>query len=106
MKLHLPLRLLASLLVALGVASTSAFADASYTHTSADMGNIMCVGDSITHGVSSASYRWPLFKILVDNGYNFNEVGVMTGRSPGGGLPPFFLSPVFSTRSEGGFVLE
>ncbi len=82
MKLHLPLRLLASLLVALGVASPSAFADASYTPTSADMGNIMCVGDSITHGVSSASYRWPLFKILVDNGYNFNEVGVMTGNDP------------------------
>lgn len=29
-----------------------------------EMGNVMYVGDSITHGVNSASYRWALHKIL------------------------------------------
>ncbi len=47
----------------------------------------MYIGDSITHGVDSASYRWPLFKIWVDNGIRQQEVGVNTGNWRGGVRP-------------------
>ena len=40
------------------------------------LGRIMFVGDSITHGFGTSSYRWPLHKILVDNGVQFVAVGV------------------------------
>ncbi len=50
----------------------------------AELGNVMYVGDSITHGVDSASYRWPLFKIWVDNGIAQQEVGVNAGNWRGG----------------------
>ncbi len=52
-----------------------------------DLGNIMYVGDSITHGVAAASYRWPLFKIWVDNGIAQKEVGVHS-RNHSGGVQP------------------
>lgn len=44
-----------------------------------DLGRVMFIGDSITHGVGSASYRWPLHKILVDNGVCFEVIGVTEG---------------------------
>ncbi len=50
----------------------------------AELGNVMYVGDSITHGVASASYRWPLFKIWVDNGISLTEVGVHANNHSGG----------------------
>ncbi len=51
------------------------------------LGNVMYVGDSITHGVAAASYRWPLFKIWVDNGIEQKEVGVHA-RNHSGGVAP------------------
>ncbi len=82
MKLHLPLRLLSALLAVIGMASTQAAAT-TYTPGS-DLGTVMYVGDSITHGVGAGSYRWALFKILTDNGITQDEVGVKTGNHSGG----------------------
>ncbi len=42
----------------------------------AELGRVMFVGDSITHGYGTSSYRWDLHKILVDNGVKFSVVGV------------------------------
>ena len=61
--------------------SIPAAADLSTDYT---LGDVMYVGDSITHGVSSASYRWVMHKILVDNGISYDEVGVNTGNYSGG----------------------
>ena len=47
------------------------------------VGNIMYVGDSITHGVNSASYRWQLHKIFADNSISYTELGINTGNTPG-----------------------
>lgn len=44
-----------------------------------DLGKVMFVGDSITHGYGAPSYRWPLHKIWVDNGVRFTVVGVTQG---------------------------
>ncbi len=52
-----------------------------------NLGNVMFVGDSITHGVAAASYRWPLFKIWVDNGIELKEVGVHAKNHSGGVQP-------------------
>ncbi len=79
MKLHLPHALLTSLLAA----SFVSIASASST-SSTDLGTVMYVGDSITHGVNSASYRWELHKIFVDNGFTCDSVGVKTGNYSGG----------------------
>ncbi|MBP3301829.1 MAG: hypothetical protein J6L64_01675 [Opitutales bacterium] len=49
-----------------------------------NLGNVMFVGDSITHGVNSASYRWEMHKILVDNGVLYNGVGYKSGHHSGG----------------------
>lgn len=54
---------------------------------SADLGNVLYIGDSITHGYATPSYRWALHKILVDNGVKYEEVGVETGNR-GEYLPP------------------
>ncbi len=67
----------------MGLASTATPAAADYTPT-ADLGNVMYVGDSITHGYGAASYRWALLKILTDNGISQNEVGVATGNQKNG----------------------
>ena len=48
------------------------------------MEQVMYVGDSITHGVNSASYRWAFHKILVDNGIDSTAVGYKTGNHSGG----------------------
>ncbi len=44
-----------------------------------DLGNVMYIGDGITHGVAGRSYRWQLFKIWADNGITQKEVGVHQG---------------------------
>ena len=49
--------------------------------------HVMYVGDSITHGVNSASYRWAFHKILVDNGIDSTAVGYKTGNHSGGVQP-------------------
>lgn len=49
-----------------------------------NLGDVMFVGDSITHGVNSASYRWEMHKILVDNGVLYNGVGYKLGHHSGG----------------------
>ncbi len=43
----------------------------------------MYIGDSITHGVNSATYRWELHKIFVDQGLEYKEVGIKEGNTPG-----------------------
>ncbi|MCQ2366560.1 MAG: GDSL-type esterase/lipase family protein [Akkermansia sp.] len=49
--------------------------------------HVMYVGDSITHGVNSASYRWAFHKILVDNGIDSTAVGYKTGNHSAGVQP-------------------
>ena len=48
------------------------------------LGNVMYVGDSITHGVNSGSYRWALHKIFADNGISYSTAGINTGNYSGG----------------------
>lgn len=53
------------------------------------MGRVVYIGDSLTHGVGAASYRWALHKILVDNGVNYEEIGVEQGnRLPAASVAP------------------
>ncbi len=49
------------------------------------VGRVTFLGDSITHGVNDASYRWQLFKTLTDNGIENEIVGPCEGyySSPG-----------------------
>lgn len=64
-------------------AAASAALETDYT-----LGDVMYVGDSITHGHHGpASYRWAMHKILVDNGITYDEVGCNTGNN-GGGVSP------------------
>lgn len=76
MKTRLPLSLLASLLAATSPAMAAP--------AGTDLGNVMYVGDSITHGVNDASYRWALHKIFADNGISCKAEGVKTGNYSGG----------------------
>lgn len=83
MKLHLPKKLLVAVLAACSMGLTAkAETEAAYT-----LGNIMYVGDSITHGVASASYRWALHKILVDNDVEYKEVGYAKGNDSNYEIP-------------------
>lgn len=50
----------------------------------ADLGKVMFVGDSITHGVNAPSWRWCFHKILVDNGIKYESVGYRTGNYSNG----------------------
>lgn len=54
-----------------------------------DLGRVVFIGDSITHGVGAASYRWALHKILVDNGVHYEEMGVEQGNR----LPEASIAP-------------
>ena len=49
----------------------------------ADLGDVMYVGDSITHGIAAASWRWSMHKIFVDAGVSYDENGYNTGNDPG-----------------------
>lgn len=52
-----------------------------------NLGNVLYIGDSITHGFRAPSYRWAMHKILVDNGIQYNEIGVEKG-SHSNGIEP------------------
>lgn len=70
---------------AASLSGVSAFAAASGAEISqSNLGNVMYVGDSITHGVNSASYRWALHKLFVDNGISYTGVGYKTGNYSNG----------------------
>ncbi|WP_418388692.1 hypothetical protein, partial [Akkermansia sp.] len=71
MKTRLPLSLLAALL--------AAFPSAIAAPAGTDLGNVMYVGDSITHGMNSGTYRWALHKIFADNGISYHAEGVNSG---------------------------
>lgn len=43
------------------------------------VGRILFLGDSITHGVQDMSYRWGIFKTLVDNGIENELAGPLSG---------------------------
>lgn len=47
------------------------------------LGRVMFCGDSITHGVNDQTWRWQLFKILVDNGVEAEIVGPRSGYTAG-----------------------
>lgn len=40
-----------------------------------DWGRVMYLGDSITQGINTGSWRWDFHKVLVDNGVTYEEVG-------------------------------
>ncbi len=67
-----------------------------------DLGSVTFIGDSITHGYDSPSYRWALHKILVDNGIEFDVVGVETGNrnEEQGGVKPgaLYIGKTFNNR--------
>lgn len=54
--------------------STSAITESFF-----DLGNVMYVGDSITHGTYSGSYRWWLHKVYADNGLTYESIGINQG---------------------------
>lgn len=75
----------------------------------------MFVGDSITHGINTPSYRWDFHKILVDNGVRYEEAGYTTGnfqRGKGNGVnlaPPAYRGVPFANRHaahEGGQIWQ
>lgn len=81
----------------------------------ADWGRVMFVGDSITHGINTPSYRWDFHKILADNGILYEEAGYTTGnyqRGRGNGVnlaPPAYRGVPFSNRHsahEGGQIWQ
>lgn len=80
MRLRLPLSL-RSILLACGALCTTV---ASASVSNGDLGNVMYVGDSITHGINGASWRWAMHKIFADNGISYTEKGIMTGNFSGG----------------------
>lgn len=84
MRLRLPLSLRSVLFACCALFTTVASASVS----DGNLGNVMFVGDSITHGISSGSYRWALHKIFADNGIAYTEKGIMTGNSGAGGVAP------------------
>lgn len=82
---------------------------------SADWGRVMFVGDSITHGINTPSYRWDFHKILVDNGIRYEEAGYTTGnfqRGKGNGVnlaPDSYRGVAFQNRHsahEGGQIWQ
>ncbi len=82
----MPTQMRTSILLTLALAAlgSTAFAapksvESAFFRAVKDLGNVMYVGDDHTQGVGSASYRWPLFKIWVDNGIAHKEVGINSG---------------------------
>lgn len=80
MRLRLPLSLRSVLLACSALFTTVASASVS----DGTLGNVMYVGDSITHGINSGSYRWAMHQIFADNGISYTEKGIITGNSSGG----------------------
>lgn len=83
MKLHLPRLLRSAVLASLLAVSASSVSAATTLKPPTDLGDTMFVGDSITHGTASKSYRWELHKIFVDNGISYNEMGIRDGNTQG-----------------------
>ena len=82
MKLRLPHRFQAALIAALAsVSFTTLSTGSAYAADAAstDVGKILFMGDSITHGVHDQTYRWQLFKSFVDNGITFDINGPRSG---------------------------
>lgn len=48
---------------------------------SPELGHVLYIGDSITHGYEAPSYRWALHKIFVDNGIKYDEIGIEVGNN-------------------------
>ena len=67
MKLRLPHSLRVLLLPVLALPSALA--------AESNLGEWMAIGDSITHGTDSSSYRWYLQKVMIDNGISYSTVG-------------------------------
>ncbi|MCQ2364633.1 MAG: GDSL-type esterase/lipase family protein [Akkermansia sp.] len=81
----------------------------------ADLGRTMFVGDSITHGINTPSYRWDFHKILADNGVRYEAAGYTTNnfqRGKGNGVnlaPPAYRGVPFANRHsahEGGQIWQ
>jgi lysophospholipase L1-like esterase len=63
---------------------------------------ILCLGDSITQGVGGhTSYRYPLWKDLVDSGVTFDLVGQMNNPYSGPTTYPAYKGLAFDTNHEG-----
>jgi lysophospholipase L1-like esterase len=63
---------------------------------------ILCLGDSITQGVSGhTSYRYPLWQKLVDANWNFDLVGQMNNPWSGPTTYPAYKGFPFDTNHEG-----
>ncbi len=71
MKLRLPYSLRVLLLPVLALPSALA--------AESNLGEWMAIGDSITHGTDSSSYRWYLQKVMIDNGISYSTVGYHSG---------------------------
>ena len=63
--------------LALGLLPTALLA----AFTPGSLGNVAFVGDSITHGYQTASYRYDVWKTWVDAGVQNNMVGVSSGNN-------------------------
>ena len=82
MKLRLPHRFQAALIAALAsVSFTTLSSGSAYAADAAstNLGDILFMGDSITHGVVDQTYRWQMFKSFVDNGITFDINGPLNG---------------------------
>lgn len=73
----------------------------------AEFGNLALVGDSITQGGQTPSYRHPFWKHLIDNGLttgtDYTLVGSQTGfyQSQSGGIPATYRGQTFANVHEG-----
>lgn len=74
-------------LFALALAASCTLSPAAPKKAPSDLGKVMYIGDSITHGFGAPSYRWALHKIFVDNGIEYLEVGVERGNHSNGVQP-------------------
>ena len=74
-------------LAALALAAVGTLAFGASKKAPAELGNVLYIGDSITHGFGAPSYRWELHKILVDNGVSYTEIGIETGNHSNGVEP-------------------
>ena len=89
MKLRLPHKFQAALIAALAsvsfttLSTGAAYAEETPLTFGANLGDVMYVGDSITHGIAAASWRWSMHKIFVDAGVSYDENGYNTGNDPG-----------------------
>lgn len=81
----------------LALAAMSSLAFGASKKAPASLGNVLYIGDSITHGFGAPSYRWALHKIFVDNGIAYNEIGIQTGNHSGGVEPgTIYITEAFS----------